>query len=238
MTDHLPRLFVVTIVLVGVVSVAGCLESVDVEAPEDVEAPDDVGAPDDADDSGTTSRTEEGPEINETAVERWIHRFTNEEREAQGLDRLARNETLDDIAGYHSDDMAEREYYSHRGPSGETVEDRFEKFDMNCREYYGEVSYFRGSENIAQITDDSNFSVADYYETPREIARVLVDSWMDSEGHRENILTPYWTAEGIGVNVTDDRIVATQNFCKQPDEDARVTRRHEVSHSGGAVDPR
>jgi uncharacterized protein YkwD len=218
MTDHLSRLFVVTIVLVGVVSVAGCLESVDVEAP------DDVGNPGDAGDSGTTSSTEKRAAINETAVERWVHRFTNEEREAEGLEPLARNETLDDVAGYHSDDMIEREYYSHQGPSGETVEDRFEKFDMDCREYYGEVSYFRGSENIMQISSESNYSVLYHYDTPRELGRKIVDAWMGSKGHRENILTPYWTTEGIGINITDDRIVATQNFCKQTNESARVSR--------------
>ncbi len=37
---------------------------------------------------------------------------------------------------------------------------------------------------------------------------------MKSPGHRENILTPHWKREGIGVEIApDDNVYITQNFC-------------------------
>jgi uncharacterized protein YkwD len=39
---------------------------------------------------------------------------------------------------------------------------------------------------------------------------------MSSPGHRENILTPYWRDEGIGIEVESspgNKIYITQNFC-------------------------
>jgi len=53
------------------------------------------------------------------------------------------------------------------------------------------------------------------WNTPEEIARSTVDGWMDSQGHRKNILTPYYTSEGIGVDISwsDHRVYITQNFC-------------------------
>ncbi|MBS1128555.1 MAG: serine protease, partial [Nitrospirae bacterium] len=38
--------------------------------------------------------------------------------------------------------------------------------------------------------------------------------WMNSQGHRKNILTPHWLNQGIGVFIsTDDTVYITQNFC-------------------------
>jgi uncharacterized protein YkwD len=37
---------------------------------------------------------------------------------------------------------------------------------------------------------------------------------MNRRGHRQNILTPHWETEGIGVFITPDgRVLLTQNFC-------------------------
>ena len=48
----------------------------------------------------------------------------------------------------------------------------------------------------------------------KEIAKSTVDGWMDSEGHRKNILTPRFDREGIGVVISpDDKVYITQNLC-------------------------
>lgn len=50
-----------------------------------------------------------------------------------------------------------------------------------------------------------------------ELAEIIVTQWMESTGHRENILRPEWNSEGIGVAIDDtedDTVVyVTQNFC-------------------------
>jgi uncharacterized protein YkwD len=46
-----------------------------------------------------------------------------------------------------------------------------------------------------------------------ELAERVVDGWMDSPGHRENILTNQFKGEGIGVySRPDGTVFVTQNF--------------------------
>ena len=45
------------------------------------------------------------------------------------------------------------------------------------------------------------------------IATKTVNGLMNSQGHRENILRPYFQSEGIGVAKSGDEIYVTQNFC-------------------------
>ncbi|WP_101296865.1 CAP domain-containing protein [Halegenticoccus soli] len=142
----------------------------------------------------STARTTE--DEYEREVERAIHRRVNRIRTDRGLDPLAYGDRLAEIAAYHSWDMADVGYFSHTSPDGETVSDRYEKFGLSCR---------RWGENILY-----NYA-AD--ESPTEAARQSVDQWMQSSGHRRNILADFWTAEGIGVEVASDgRLYLTQNF--------------------------
>ena len=50
------------------------------------------------------------------------------------------------------------------------------------------------------------------YKTPEEMAIENVQEWMDSPGHRENILTPEFDRTGIGVAKVNDWFIATQVF--------------------------
>ena len=80
---------------------------------------------------------------------------------------------------------------------------------------------YTGAENIAlghlynSMTTENGIAYYDW-NTAQEIARRTVDGWMNSPGHRENILTPYWRHEGIGIafeSGSGNRIYITQNFC-------------------------
>jgi uncharacterized protein YkwD len=51
---------------------------------------------------------------------------------------------------------------------------------------------------------------------PEEFARVAVDGWMKSPGHRENILNPRYDSSGIGVAMVDGQAFATQVFRGPP----------------------
>ncbi len=47
-----------------------------------------------------------------------------------------------------------------------------------------------------------------------ELAELVVDGWMDSSGHRENILKDSYDLEGIGVAIdSTEQVYITQNFC-------------------------
>ncbi|NUB90738.1 CAP domain-containing protein [Haloterrigena sp. SYSU A121-1] len=161
---------------------------------------------DDADDGS-------GDEIDRAALERYVHEAVNEERTARGLEPLEFDTELRDIARAHSEDMAERGYFSHVDPEGNDVTDRYERAGYECN-----ANGYTGGENLAQtwydtpVVDDDGETVR--YETEQELADGIVTQWMNSPGHRENLLATQWENEGIGVYVTDDnRVFVTQNFC-------------------------
>jgi uncharacterized protein YkwD len=56
-----------------------------------------------------------------------------------------------------------------------------------------------------------------YHDTEEELAKGIVTQWMNSPGHRENILTPDWQREGLGIEATmqdgNIAVYATQNYC-------------------------
>ena len=50
--------------------------------------------------------------------------------------------------------------------------------------------------------------------TMDELAAGVFEGWLHSPDHRDNILTPEWNREGIGVTVAEGRqVFVTQNFC-------------------------
>ena len=51
------------------------------------------------------------------------------------------------------------------------------------------------------------------YRGVNAIASATVDGWMNSPGHRANILTSYFQSTGIGVAISGNEVYLTQNFC-------------------------
>ncbi|MBM7601977.1 putative YkwD family protein [Virgibacillus halotolerans] len=100
--------------------------------------------------------------------------LTNQEREKQGLDPLEVDAELSKVAREKSKDMATNNYFDHNSPTYGSP------FDM--MKQYG-ISYSTAGENIAKGQ-----------RTPAEV----VDGWMNSEGHRENILNGSFTHIGVG----------------------------------------
>ena len=101
--------------------------------------------------------------------------LTNQERSKQGLGPLAICPTLDNAAQMHAEAMKEEGFFEHENPfTGEDPSSRGEQAGYGP--YVGE--------NIAMG-----------YQTPREVVR----GWMDSPGHRENILSSYLHL-GVGIS--------------------------------------
>jgi len=137
--------------------------------------------------------------------------MTNTRRTERGREPFDRTAELDKIAQYHSNDMAQNDYYSHDSPDGESAGDRFEMFPNTCSAAV--------SENIhrAEINDRMRVWNGDetiYTSDARGVARYLVKGWMNSDGHRENILRSEWSQTGVGIAVQPDGdLFATQVFC-------------------------
>jgi uncharacterized protein YkwD len=136
-------------------------------------------------------------------VERRVFHLTNEARRKNGLPSLEPDETLTATARQHSDDMLKRDFFSHTDPDGKTVKDRL----FNAPAV---------SKNIARAGENIHGESGRDWSDIKLTARHIVDSWMTSPGHRENILRPEYTHLGVGVAVMDKDLRATQVFVTRP----------------------
>ena len=123
--------------------------------------------------AGTQSGTTQTTSIL-SAYEQKVVDLTNQERAKNGLAALKVDVTLSKMAHEKSRDMSANGYFSHTSPTYGSP------FDMMKK--YG-ISYRYAGENIAMGQ-----------RTPEEV----VKAWMNSEGHRKNILSPNYNYIGVG----------------------------------------
>ena len=116
---------------------------------------------------------------------------------------LSWNAKLAQAALNHSADMASRDYFQHDSPEGHDFSWRYSQVGFSCSVIKGNFIY-GGAENISMSVG---------YRGVNAIAAATVDGWMNSPGHRENILNPDWRSEGIGVAFSGSKAYLTQNFC-------------------------
>ncbi len=112
---------------------------------------------------------------NISAVEKEVVTLVNAERTKRGLKPLAIDSKLCEIARLKSQDMITNKYFSHQSPTYGSPFDMMKKFG---------VSYRTAGENIA-----AGYSTA----------QAVFDGWMNSSGHRANILNPAYTKIGVGL---------------------------------------
>jgi uncharacterized protein YkwD len=130
-------------------------------------------------------------------VEDLVLEMTNQARRAKGLPPLSQDEELTKVARAYSDDMLLRRFFDHTTPDGVT-------FDERISDHYPHWIYLVG-ENI--------WSAFGYNPgNPSKLAKEIVDDWLSSPGHRENLLDPRFTHLGVGVSARNSAIRATQEF--------------------------
>ncbi|MDC6154787.1 CAP domain-containing protein [Bacillus albus] len=106
--------------------------------------------------------------------EQRVVELTNAERTKQGLPALKIDTELSKVARIKSEDMQKNNYFDHNSPTYGSPFDMMKKFG---------ISYTSAGENIAQGQ-----------RTPEEV----VQAWMNSAGHRANILNNGFTHIGVG----------------------------------------
>jgi len=132
----------------------------------------------------TRPPTTSGSSSNARNFEQEVIRLTNEERAAGGCGPLTNNDMLHAAALGHSVDMAENDYFSHTSRDASKMVDRVERQGYRWRSL---------AENIA----------AGY-----RSAAAVVEGWMNSSGHRDNIMNCGLTEIGVGFH----NYYWTQNF--------------------------
>lgn len=108
------------------------------------------------------------------AVEQEVVRLVNIERKKAGLKPLIGDSQISSVARKKSQDMCDNNYFDHQSPTYGSPFDMLKKFG---------ISYHTAGENIA---------------AGQTTAAKVMDSWMNSPGHRANILNPNFTRIGVG----------------------------------------
>jgi uncharacterized protein YkwD len=134
--------------------------------------------------------------VNTASVERIAFGILNQKRLEMGLQPLAWSDEIAVIARAHSQNMADFSFFSHRGLDSKMVSDRADANGLRKWRAIGEnIAYNRG------------------YKDPIEKA---VQQWLDSAGHRRNLLDSSWKESAVGVAVAaDGSYYFTQVFMKK-----------------------
>ena len=121
--------------------------------------------------SGTTTTTTTS---SMTADEKEVFNLINSQRTNNGLSALKIDEEVQRVAKIKAQDMADNNYFSHTSPTYGSPFDMLKSF---------KISYNSAGENIAGNSSNSG----------------AVDAWMNSSGHKANILNSSYNYTGIGI---------------------------------------
>ncbi|TFB13396.1 hypothetical protein E3U55_16105 [Filobacillus milosensis] len=122
------------------------------------------------------------------SFERRVHELVNEERAKEGLEPLEFSVDVSHVARAKSQDMAKNNYFSHESPTYGSPFEMMTEFG---------VHYWSAGENIAMGQ-----------RTPEQV----MDGWMNSDGHRANILQEKFTHIGVGLVQDNGTYYWTQMF--------------------------
>lgn len=127
-------------------------------------------------------------------IEQAIFQRTNQERTAAGLQSLSYNTTMEYYARIKSSDMGDNGYFDHADLQGELMNEQIQADGISYRAWGENIAYIQG------LNDHNALSTR------------FMDNWMNSEGHKANILSSNFSSIGIGVYKIGDTYYATQEF--------------------------
>jgi uncharacterized YkwD family protein len=128
----------------------------------------------------TTPTTPNIPVAGLSAEEQEVVRLVNIEREKAGLSPFVASAELSRVARIKSEDMGKNNYFNHTSPTYGSPFDMMKQFG---------IKYSTAGENIAR----------GYLS-----AQSVVSGWMNSSGHRANILNPSFNKIGVGAYTTSN----------------------------------
>jgi uncharacterized protein YkwD len=121
---------------------------------------------------------------------------TNAFRESKNLEPLQYESTLALNATGYSNTMLKERYLSHTSPTG---------CDLTCRFELNNYKAQAWGENLATLSFSDRPSAF-------EVASFFVEQWKKSAGHKENLISPAFTHQGIGVAQSENAIYVTVQF--------------------------
>lgn len=158
----------------------------------------------------TTSGTNGGDQMARASkLEQLMLQLVNGAREKAGLRALKFEGHLNQAAEDHSEWMIRTDIFSHTGAGGSSATDRIKDSG------YRLGSSWATGENIVAVPNNHNGTL-------RDEIRQAFQLWMNSDGHRANILSGNFRETGIGVETGKfnfrgtiaDAVVITQDFAR------------------------
>jgi len=129
-------------------------------------------------------------------MEASLHRSVNRFRSEQHLIPLTRDAALDAVARAHSEDMAARHFFSHQSPEGHNWVDRLQQSGIE--------GFSMAGENVGMTS------------RPNPNQEIL-NGWLTSPAHRENLTARPFNATGIGIaRAPDGSLFYTQLYLSFP----------------------
>lgn len=131
------------------------------------------------------------PTTNVSSYEDQVITLVNKERSKRGLQSVKKNSTLAYVARLKSSDMATKNYFSHTSPTYGSP--------FTMMQHYG-VKFSAAGENIAM---------------GQQTPQAVMTAWMNSAGHRANILSAVYNQIGVGMAKNSKGVLYwTQEFIK------------------------
>lgn len=162
--------------------------------PEETPSTPDTPVVDETPDNSTEDNSTNADTNFMAAVEEAIYNKVNEERAKAGVPALTYNNTMQKYARIKSQDMGDNNYFSHEDLNGNLITTQMKNDG---------VSYKAWGENIAYIGGNVSADA---------LAQQFMTNWMNSSGHRANILSTNFSSIGVGVYKIGNKVYATQEF--------------------------
>ena len=119
------------------------------------------------------------------SIEIQVHQIVNQARNSHHLPALNWNETLAAEARRHALRIAMGHFFAHQDPVRGDIDQRLNRSG---------IEWMRCAENL-------------YEGDNRDLAKEAVRSWLQSEGHRKNILDSMFSDSGVGIAIKADKTV-------------------------------
>ena len=171
----------------------------------------------------TDAHLADAPPLDVQAVAKMVHAVVNRERRKRKIGELAWNDQVAAIARAHSKDMAKRDFFSHLNPEGEDPTARAARQGWTASKGVSSGDRVTGlTENVGrvgryhsfrrEVKDGKQTHLLFRWYTPDQMAEQIVNGWLNSPRHRDNLLDPERELEGIGLGIRREHIFVTQNL--------------------------
>ena len=133
-------------------------------------------------------------QVQTSEIENEIHNLINLQRTSRGQQPLELDSRMTLMSRAYSFQQHQQDFINHTDLQGIGFSDRFD------------------NNKIYNLCAGENLFLIENFPLETDIAEASVDGWMNSEGHKANVLNVEYTHTGIGVFCDEQKCLATQNF--------------------------